>query len=1067
MDMMRLIGAGVLALSLSAAAANRTVTENWTLEQDETVDGALTVNSGVTVDLAGHKLTVKGLGTAAGTITSSSAGGVLDIDVDSGVTVDNTAVTLTGGSKLQVWKTGAGTLNMTKANTGFGGEGVVSLVVKAGIVKKNPDNTDRACCGAQFSKLVVEDGGQIEIGGNGYYRYDFELAGSGPDGMGALACKTANANWETAKTKDQGYFRNITLTADATVGGTEVFGMLYYRKGGYGAQYNGTMTMNGHTLTYRSTKSLYCWNMVYSGSGTIVVSGESNGTFQLAMGDTSAADCDFIVYGKIGQNGDKISPVKSLVFEPSGSYAGRAANQEDKQMIVVHEKYAPNLNYSNNTYPTMRVTLGASGHTATTLDLGYFTNRTFNASATTFYSGSTVTVDTGEREIAHGDKLVSWSSAPNATFTLQTTMPDVEVVTRSDGLYVKSTLMPAYAVWNTEKAGDVKWDYYMADGTPFPHEWTDGVTSDIQVRFSSFAEYEAIRTRPETPHGYLLTSLVLPEGSAEYNMTNLNYAVSAGATIDLKGNTLIFPYAQLRVADASAFTITDSTAANGQLVIDVPSGQTVENTSVTLTGSLRFVKRGAGTFIPTKLYQPYTGGNEVAAGTVKLSIAHNQHDGYFNELGGFIQGAGAYAEVDILPGATVDQNGQTGLRSYMFVLKGGTLTNNGADLADSAAALFYMRLADADRSYFNLPHSTGFYRDLTGETTLDLGGKTLQMGITAGKYFYLNNTTISNGTLDIVSGGYLYTMRTACNARNANINLNCALNLSQALSVSNIVVKYNGDWDHGPGALKVYGAFRPETAGGYFYGPTMQNGSTLDFSAWNAASLGWPVKSRSTYSNVSRTFKFASDAASVKVTLGSAERTKALALSEDPYILKWGNGAEKPSATVFSFADGDDSAQGCELRSDGTGLKVVPKPGFTIRVAEKDVTVPGAWVVEKMGAAFVTENAVDWLSAAGANGLPRWQSWLLGLEPSDSRSVVLCRAADTQPGDGTFAVGANIDVQAGSGAAVTAYLDTSADGEAWTENVASQALSDGGTVSFSRSLASGECGFYRIRLAVQ
>ena len=762
------------------AALTNPVAANYTWTEDESVDAALTVNSGVTVDLAGHKLTVKGLGTAAGTITSSAAGGVLEIDVDSGVTVDNTAVALTGGSKLQVWKTGAGTLNMTKENTGFGGSGVVSLVVKGGIVKKNPNNTKRACCGAQYSKLGVEAGGQIELGGSGYYDYDYELAGSGPDGRGALVNDTHVTGYQNNGAwymdKNQGYLRNVSLTDDATIGGSETFGMLWYAGSRGGTYKAATMTMNGHTLTYNNTMQLYCWTMGYSGTGTIAVAEGSK--FEMSMSDSSAPNCDFIVCGSIHQNGNKVSPVKSLVFEPSGIYTGRAANQEDKQTIVAYEKYAPNLNYTGS-YPTMRVTLGASGHTATTLDLGYFTNRTFNASATTFYAGSTVTVDTGARELQVGEQLVSWtsSSIPGVTFSLATVTPDVEVVKLSDGLYVKSTLAPTYAVWNLEKEGDDKWDYYQADGTPFPYEWTDGVTADMQVHFSFLAEYEVLTNANLgiTPAAYVLTGLSLAEGTDEIDLSGLNFVLADGATIDLKGNTVKIPCSAISTFNVS--TITDSTSLGGRLVIDVPSGQTVENTSVTLSGSLRFVKRGAGTFVPTKLYQTYTGGNEIAAGTVKLSTAHNQHDGYFNELGGghqFENSTVQYADVEILPGATVDQNGQTGLRSYMFVLKGGTLTNTGADIGTSNASLFYFRQAEAERSYVTVQHNMGFYRDSDGATTLDLGGKTLQMGISAGKHFYLNNTTISNGTLDIVSGGYLHTFRNASNARNANIDLNCA-----------------------------------------------------------------------------------------------------------------------------------------------------------------------------------------------------------------------------------------------------------------------------------------------------
>jgi len=911
----------VAAALPSWAVITNPVAANYTLTDDETVDAALTVNSGVTVDLAGHKLTVKGLGTGTGTITSSVAGGVLEINVDSGVTVDNTAVALTGGTNLQVWKTGAGTLNMTKENTGFGGSGVVSLVVKAGVVKKNPNNTKRACCGARYSKLVVENGGQIEIGGQGYYDYDYEIAGSGPDGKGAIANKTTVSTLYSGSTyygawwtnKDTGYLRNVTLSGDATIGGTQDYGMLWYSAARGGSYQAGTLTMNGHTLTYNTSATLYCWNMAYSGSGTIVVSGESNGTFQFSMGDTSAANCDFIVYGKISQNGNKFSPVKSLVFEPSGIYAGRAANQEDKQTIVAYEKYAPNLNYTGS-YPTMKVTLGASGHTATTLDLGYFTNRTFNASTTTFYSGSTVTVDTGAREIAHGDKLVSWSSIPNATFTLATTVSDVEVVTHSDGLYVKSTLVPTYAVWNTAKEGDVKWDYYQADGTPFPYEWTDGVTADMQVHFSSLAEY-AVLTNANlgiTPAAYVLTGLSLSEGTDEIDLSGLGFVLAAGATIDLKGNTVKIPCSVMTTFNES--TITNSTSQIGNLVLDVPSGTTVENTSVTLSGSLRFVKQGGGTFIPTKLYQFYTGGNEIAAGIVKLSTAHNQHDGYFNELGGATSATGGgYAEVDILPGATVDQNGQTGLRSYMFVLKGGTLTNTGTDMWTGAAMLFYFRLAEAERSYFTVPHNAGFYRDLDGATTLDLGGKTLQMGISGGKNFYLNNTTISNGTLDITSGGYLHTFRNASYVQNATINLNCALWLEKDLSVSNIVVKYNGDWDIGTAALNVYGEFRPENAGGYFYGPTMQDGSTLDFSAW-PASLGWPVYSRSQYVynkvKVRNTFSFANNA-TVKVKLGTKK------VPRGTKVIDW-SGSTPSNLNTLKFVRGDEGRQYSVVkRSDG------------------------------------------------------------------------------------------------------------------------------------------------------
>ena len=64
------IAACAAALSFCAATADRTINADYKLTEDEVVDGAIFVNEGVTVDLAGHSLSVKGIA-GAGTITSS------------------------------------------------------------------------------------------------------------------------------------------------------------------------------------------------------------------------------------------------------------------------------------------------------------------------------------------------------------------------------------------------------------------------------------------------------------------------------------------------------------------------------------------------------------------------------------------------------------------------------------------------------------------------------------------------------------------------------------------------------------------------------------------------------------------------------------------------------------------------------------------------------------------------------------------------------------------------------------------------------------------------------------
>ena len=69
----RVFAAAVVAIGLGQAAwADETITENITLSNDTdwTSKGVVTIDSGVTVDLAGHTLRVAGLA-GSGTITST------------------------------------------------------------------------------------------------------------------------------------------------------------------------------------------------------------------------------------------------------------------------------------------------------------------------------------------------------------------------------------------------------------------------------------------------------------------------------------------------------------------------------------------------------------------------------------------------------------------------------------------------------------------------------------------------------------------------------------------------------------------------------------------------------------------------------------------------------------------------------------------------------------------------------------------------------------------------------------------------------------------------------------
>jgi hypothetical protein len=61
------------------------------------------------------------------------------------------------------------------------------------------------------------------------------------------------------------------------------------------------------------------------------------------------------------------------------------------------------------------------------------------------------------------------------------------------------------------------------------------------------------------------------------------------------------------------------------------------------------------------------------------------------------------------------------------------------------------------------------------------------------------------------------------------------------------------------------------------------------------------------------------------------EKTKQIANSDEPYIVKWGAGV--PQNVKFEFAEGEFGAsRGYTLESDSTGLKVLAPRGFKVRI---------------------------------------------------------------------------------------------------------------------------------------
>ena len=115
------------------------------------------------------------------------------------------------------------------------------------------------------------------------------------------------------------------------------------------------------------------------------------------------------IYGRYWQNTGRISPVKSFVFHEGSIF--RELNTSPGT-VTVYERYAPNVLTESVdgrlTHP--KVQLGNVNHLETTFDLSRWTT-TFDDSAEgslTFYSGTTVTVDIGDRTAGLGQYAYKW-----------------------------------------------------------------------------------------------------------------------------------------------------------------------------------------------------------------------------------------------------------------------------------------------------------------------------------------------------------------------------------------------------------------------------------------------------------------------------------------------------------------------------------------------------------------------------------------------------------------------------------------------------------------------------------
>ena len=793
-----------------------------------------------------------------------SAAGELHLHVPAGVTNTNSTVLFDGNLKLV--KEGDGTFIAAKTDQQYSG----GTDILGGTVKCATGAQDQLL-GVQLSQILVASGTVLDVC-NCTRAYSYKVVSNG----GTLTNSGSGLGWSSPQ------LGSLALTADSVLDSAHSLGFVY-------ANYEPTtLDLGGHTLDVNTgSEGIFRMTNCDASNGTVRVSSTGNGIVSFINGDVNAATVDFDL-------SCLVCPYTPVTLRNLLLRAPCATQVNNDETISVLGRFKtetldfPNVRLENGS------TLDLSGQEGALNTAGSSTHGA--QFYLTFAPGATVAVDIGARSVAVGDCLVSWPAgrvpASSVKFVLCANGEPVEgkslAVVESDdrhGIYVKESGTPDYATW------DNGWKFYTQDGEEVSG-WAGGVTANMQVRFSTAAEYTALcNADAVTPAAFVLTadSLTIPAGTTADLDGTVSFSINEGTVFDVNGGHLKLP-ASLSEG-VKAFTVTNSAEQVGTLEIAVAEGESYVNTAMALTGNLKFLKTGAGTFTASKSDQTYSGGTAVEGGVLASG------------LNGTARSFGT-GGITVAAGGTFDFNGQRDFYSYQMTLDGGTIRNTGADLGGNTTQVGSLAVT-ADGSRFEAPNNIGLINLSYTQTLLDLRGHTLTVDIAAGKSFWLYNTVVSNGTLDVTGAGTLDMDKTAIVATNASFRIDSAMNVKVPVSVRDYIALFAGNNGTGTAALNVYGTFKP-SAHNYFYGPTMQDGSTIDLSARTSSmtlvSDAW---------DGDRTLKFASGAT---VTIDVGDR--AATLARGTRLMSW---SAIPAGITFTF--GPEAAQaGIEPLLTATGL---------------------------------------------------------------------------------------------------------------------------------------------------
>ncbi len=257
----------------------------------------------------------------------------------------------------------------------------------------------------------------------------------------------------------------------------------------------------------------------------------------------------------------------------------------------------------------------------------------------------------------------------------------------------------------------------------------------------------------------------------------------------------------------------------GTLHLAVADGNKTIAESLALTGSLSLVKEGAGTLTVNRPGQTYAGGTRVAAGVLDTMNGGPGATYVYIASNGYL-GMTAGAGIVIDPDAVFDFEGNCDYRLYDTVLNGGTLRNSGYHQTGLGSLGTLTLTAD---STLDAVFNTTFYD--VKPIHIDMGGYRLTVATAGNNLHFINAGVITNGVFSLEGAG-CWRINNNVQARGATLRVETALWLDGHLDAGDYYAAYTANTNTGKGGMSVYGRFTPATD--YFYGCTMQDGSTLD-----------------------------------------------------------------------------------------------------------------------------------------------------------------------------------------------------------------------------------------------